>query len=77
MRVLNEQPFYEICHEIWNTKGPGNMKFEWNLTEIWNLLAKFEISLRFCQVPDPSKQLQLALNVSAISTLKRKSYTME
>ena len=56
MRVLNEQYFYEICHEIWNTKGPGNMKFEWNLTEIWNMLAKFEISLWFYQVTDPSVQ---------------------
>ena len=54
MRVLNEQDFYEISHEIWNTKGLGNMKFEWNLTEIWNLLAKFEISLWFYQVKDPS-----------------------
>ena len=57
MRVLNEQDFYEISHEIWNTEGLGNMKFEWNLTEIWNLLAKFEISLWFYQVTDPSQWL--------------------
>ena len=65
MRVLNEQNFYEICHEIWNTKEPGNMKFEWNLSD------KFEISLWFFLVTDPSVCAALAHSISLTWDLTR------